>query len=96
MKIRMRIQISGTRSGVEWPPLGGILEVDDEEGRHLVEGGMAEPVTDFRDAETAVVPKAEERSKESKPKEPEPGLTTKNAPTKTPVQKKSVSNPKEG
>lgn len=83
MKIRMKITVTGTRNGVDWPNKGTILDLPDDEARHYVEAGMAEPVADFRDAETAVVPKAEERA-EKKPTEKKPpgGLTTKNAPTK--------------
>jgi len=88
MKVRMKVDISGTRGGVEWPPRGAVLECGDEEGRYLIHAGMADPVTEFRDAETAVVPKAEERADASE------GLTTKTGPTKGPVQRKSVRDSK--
>jgi hypothetical protein len=58
----MRVGISGTRSGVDWPPPGGELEVDDEEGAHLCGGGLAVPVVEER-TETAVMPDAEKRRK---------------------------------
>ena len=45
MKVRMLVGISGGRGdGTPWPPLGGTLDVDDAEGRHLVQAGLAVPV----------------------------------------------------
>lgn len=45
MKIQMKVQVSGTRNtpdgGTAWPPVGGEIEVPDEEGRDLVTSGMA-------------------------------------------------------
>ena len=62
MKIRMRVSISGTRSGVDWPPAGSVMEVDDVEGMHLCAGGLAEPVAeDPVPAETAIAPEPEKR-----------------------------------
>lgn len=47
MKVRMIVPISGGRGdGTEWPHPGGILEVDDEEGRHLCQARLAVPVAD--------------------------------------------------
>jgi hypothetical protein len=61
VKIRMRVDISGTRNGVEWPPRGSVIDLPDEEAAAYCERGMAEPVTEFKDAEKAVAPDAEER-----------------------------------
>lgn len=88
MRVRMKVSMSGTRDGHDWPARGSIVEMPDEEARGYIHAGMAEPVTDFRDAETAVVPKAEVRE------EKEEGLTTKIAPTKEPVQRKGLREPK--
>lgn len=60
MKVRMKIGMSGTRNGIEWPPVGGLLEVDDEEGAQLCASGHAVPVVE-ESAETATAPKAEQR-----------------------------------
>jgi hypothetical protein len=58
----MRVGISGSRDGQDWPPIGGELEVSDEEGAQLCAGGLAEPVADTdADVEKAVAPKAETR-----------------------------------
>lgn len=80
MKIRMRIDISGTRHGEwepgvfatrEWPRRGSVLELPDAEAAEYCDKGMADPVAVFAQAETAV-PKVpvEERA------EPTPGLRT--------------------
>lgn len=60
MKVRMKVGMSGTRSGEDWPPLGGILEVDDEEGAQLCTAGLAVPVVED-ETEKAVAPDAEKR-----------------------------------
>lgn len=45
MKIQMNIQVSGVRNtpdgATAWPPVGGEIEVPDEEGQELVASGMA-------------------------------------------------------
>ena len=72
----MLVAISGTRGGADWPPIGGELEVSDDEGAQMVAGGLAKPVVDTGKVETATAPEAEKR-----------GLTTENAPTKAPKTK---------
>lgn len=52
MFVRMKINITGSRDGVPWPPPGGVLEVPDHEGDELVAQGYAE-VADGPDAEAA-------------------------------------------
>lgn len=52
--------MSGTRGGVDWPSPGSVLEVDDEEGAHLCQAGIAEPVVEDR-TEKAVAPEPEKR-----------------------------------
>lgn len=60
MRIRMAVSMSGSRAGVEWPPVGGELEVDDVEGAQLCGAGLAVPVKVDK-VERAVAPKAEIR-----------------------------------
>jgi hypothetical protein len=57
----MKVGISGTRSGVDWPQRGEILECDDDEGAQLCAGGLAEPVYEPEPVETAVAPEPEKR-----------------------------------
>lgn len=67
MKVRMRVLISGTRSGQDWPPPGATLVVDDAEGMHLCQAGLAEPVAeDETPVETATAPVAEKRTPATK------------------------------
>lgn len=69
MKIRMKVEISGTRGGQDWPKIGEVLEVGDEEGVQLCAGGMAEPVADLdAGVETAVAPVAETRRGPGRPR----------------------------
>lgn len=59
MKVRMTVGISGGRGdGTEWPAAGGVLEVDDAEGRALITGHLAVPVVEEK-AEKAVPPEAD-------------------------------------
>jgi hypothetical protein len=75
VKVKMVVAVSGTRGGEDWPPIGGVLEVSDEEGAQLCGGQLAVPVkeTDADKAEKAVAPEAETR---------EGPLTTESGPTK--------------
>lgn len=43
MHIVMRLKITGTRDGADWPPVGGELEVPDDEGADLIRNGYALP-----------------------------------------------------
>jgi len=65
MKVRMRVGISGSRSGQDWPQPGQILECTEEEGAHLCASGIAVPVVED-DVETAVAPAAETRTRAKK------------------------------
>ena len=40
--VKMTVQISGTRDGVDWPKPGGVVEVPQSEADDLVTAGMAE------------------------------------------------------
>ena len=49
----MKVYVSGGRAdGSDWPPSGGVLEVEDREGAELCAAGLAEPVAEERKAET--------------------------------------------
>lgn len=61
MRVRMKVQISGTRDGQEWPAGGGEVELPDEEGAHLCASGLAVPLADGDEPETATAPEAEKR-----------------------------------
>lgn len=59
MKVKMKVQISGTRDGSPWPAPGGVVDVEDAEGADLCAGNLAEPVASDP-VEKAVAPAAEE------------------------------------
>jgi len=67
MKVQMRAQISGTINGAEWPAIGDVLEVPDDEGARLCASGQAVPVAEPVRAERAVAPRAESRAARKKP-----------------------------
>lgn len=73
MKIRMKVGVSGTRNGQDWPPIGGTLLVSDEEGRQLCSGGLAEPVYEPEaEIETAVVADVAEKRGPGRPRKAQP------------------------
>lgn len=60
MRVRMKVSISGTHNGEDWPEVGGVADLPDVEARHLVAGGLAvaapvEAAIPDRDVETATV-----------------------------------------
>lgn len=72
MLVRMRIDVSGTRNGQEWPRRGSVIELPDEEAAEYCRNGMAEPVATFTGmaepaptaagVETATMPQPELRT----------------------------------
>lgn len=53
MLVRMKTNITGFRNGVEWPAVGGTLEVPDDEAASLIANGYAEEATDGSSPATA-------------------------------------------
>ncbi|KAB8162925.1 hypothetical protein FH609_004140 [Streptomyces sp. 3MP-14] len=73
MRVRMKVQLSGTRNGRPWPGRGEGVELPEGEARKLLGAGMAEPETATPPepevsappaAETSTPPAAEERDPE--------------------------------
>lgn len=58
----MKVEMSGTRNGVEWPGRGEALMVGDREGADLCAAGLAEPVVEDQ-VEKAVAPEPEKRTR---------------------------------
>ncbi len=58
-KVEITARISGTRDGVEWPGIGGTLDVPEDEAADLVRLGLAKVVA--KAAERATAPKPETR-----------------------------------
>lgn len=44
MDVRMKVSISGTRNGVDWPPIGSTVSLPDTEAADMVSAGLAAPV----------------------------------------------------
>ncbi len=62
MKVRMKTQITGTRNAQRWPAPGGEVTLPDNEGADLCAAGLAEPVAERAQPETATAPRAEKRA----------------------------------
>lgn len=50
----MRVSISGTRDGAEWPPIGSVVELPDTEAVALLNAGMVAAAQ--AEVETAAMP----------------------------------------
>ena len=60
MKVRMKVQVTGTRNGAYWPAPGGEITLPNHEGAKMCAAGSAEPVVST-EPEKAVPPVAEKR-----------------------------------
>lgn len=70
MRIRMTVDMSGTRNGQPWPRRGEIADLPTTEAAHLCASGIAEPVTEpepepVGEVEQATAPPAETSEPES-------------------------------
>jgi hypothetical protein len=62
VKVKLKVPMSGLRGdGSDWPPVGTEMDVDDEEGAHLCQAGIVEPVVEER-TERAVAREPEKRA----------------------------------
>ena len=61
MKIRMKIQLTGTRDGVRWPKVGEVVDLPDHEAARLCANGRAEPVVEDKTEKAVPRKKAETR-----------------------------------
>lgn len=62
MRVRLKVDISGTRDGHDWPPRGAVVDLPADEAMGLIGSNMAEATGDHTaDIERAVLPEAETR-----------------------------------
>ena len=67
MEFVMRGRISGARDGLDWPDVGGSIDVPAAEAHDLVAMGLAAYADDDAPLEAAVAPKAETAADALKP-----------------------------
>lgn len=64
MKIRMKVDISGTHDGEDWPRRGEVADLANNVATDLISAGMAEPATQAKvvknDVETTTMAANEE------------------------------------
>jgi hypothetical protein len=65
-KIRMLVNISGTRDGQQWPPIGGTINLPEAEAEQYVALGYADTVETSKTEKATAAP-GEKRAR-SKPK----------------------------
>lgn len=54
MKVKLKVQLSGTRDGVSWPPVGTVVELPEDEARDMLTSGVAGPLDENDRPESAV------------------------------------------
>lgn len=82
MRVRMKVTISGTRDGENWPERGGVVDLPDEEARQMIAGGLVEE----DNGETEDEEPAEENA--ANPAKPETATGRRKGPmTKSAVEK---------
>lgn len=90
MRVRMKIDVSGSRDGQAWPKRGETFEVSDAEGADLCSSGLAEPVADSGGDVEKAVP-ADDAEKRVLTKESAgavaPGSDEKKEPAPAPAKK---------
>lgn len=59
MRVRMLVDVSGTRNGKRWPNRGSLLDVSAAEGSALVAAGIAERVSEAPRVESATLESAD-------------------------------------
>ena len=56
MRVTMRVPISGSRNGEDWPAVGETIDLPSDEAQHLCEAGLAVPAA-APEPEKAAAPK---------------------------------------
>lgn len=78
MRVKMKVDMSGTREGVPWPPRGTVLDLPAAEAQQYLDADMAVPAGEA-DAETATMPTDDVETRGP--------VTTKSGPVKKPTTK---------
>lgn len=76
MRVRLLVEVSGTRNGQQWPPMGNEIDLPDDEARQMISAQQAVPVTHHRSVETGQAPAGNLETREAK----ERPLTTVTGP----------------
>jgi hypothetical protein len=79
MRVQMKVHMSGLRNGVEWPAVGDVVDLPDEEATVLVGQGsaeLAEKSAKKSAVEAATAPPADETATVSSKPGPKPGPRT--------------------
>lgn len=80
MKIELRVAMTGTRNGEDWPPFGTVVDFPDQEAQDLVDAGLAVvPETPAKGKREAATVEPAENAAAPKPRGRKPsGLTKAN------------------
>ncbi|GGY29727.1 hypothetical protein GCM10010363_07730 [Streptomyces omiyaensis] len=56
MRVLMKAALSGTHDGEPWPERGGLVDLPDDEARHLIRAGLAKESDDEPEQDSAPAP----------------------------------------
>lgn len=56
MKVRLAVDISGTRDGVPWPPKGSVIDLPSDEAKSMLHAGTAKSPDEDEPADEEPVP----------------------------------------
>lgn len=59
MKVKLKVSLTGTRNGEDWPARGEVVDLPADEAAHMIAGGLAVPVDEPK-VEKAAAPAAPE------------------------------------
>jgi hypothetical protein len=54
MRVRLAVEMSGTRNGVPWPKRGTVVELPDDEAQDMLRAGTARALSESDEPDTAV------------------------------------------
>lgn len=94
MRVTMKLSISGSRNGQDWPGAGGSIDLPKAEAQDLIDARIA---VAYEDAAPPRPPKAEKPTTPKKPATPKPEKATASAPEKAtaPTSEKADTGPTE-
>ena len=63
MQVKLKVSISGTRDGAEWPPVGSPIDLPDAEAAQMIAAGLAVECAAPVETATADTSKVETRKR---------------------------------
>lgn len=85
MKVRMKVDVSGSRNGRPWPGRGSTLDLPDDEGASMCEAGLCTPVAEGHAETEKAVPPADDEQRTTVTTDSAPAVAQKAAQDNKPA-----------